>query len=774
MKRFAQQFGQVMGNKVALATLFGGVLAALMAAPVEPYPKLDPLNELSAAALPAPLIIDWAHGAHGVHQVGAEGLIALPDYLPDEQYGGGVMLPNSTVLPEVPDDSYYRAVGPNFGLVFKGDPPPPAVEAVVMEAVRLWDSVLAESAPVDVSFSWVDMQSPNILGYAGPTALYNGDGLGAGEYLYPAAVANTILGRDIDQASVEAQVVLNSQVNWYIGTVGTPSSTQLDLLTVVLHEIGHGMGFVGSASGQQLAARPFMYDTQVMNGDRRLVDEANRDSLLTSNSLSLRISESLTARLYSPSSWSQGSSFSHFDESAYPAGSGGALMTPSLRRGEVERSIDGYVLGVMARIGWPMHSGPVAPSLSASTTGDRVDVEINPNLDQPGPAPDSFKVEWIVDGRVLNTQVFAASITQASLGGLRVGEPYFVRVTPLLGAMAGTASTVAVSITDAQLSSAPRAVSTSSGLRPRISWNPPEVGNPESYVIEFSTDGGPWMVGAESTSLSASVQVPEGVHQFRVAGINGYGRGAYGYSVPTGFSATVVRPLPLDGQLARLYTAYFARIPDESGFSYWRDRRAGGRPLQEISQEFASSAEFVAAYGLLDDKSFVELVYRNVLGRPSDAEGRAHWVNQLASGAKRGEVMVGFSESGEFIAATGTRPPGSPVEAELSRLFFATFLRYPDQTGLDYWVRNRAAGMSLVDIGSLFADSAEFVERYGNMTDQSFVRLVYNNVLGREPDDGGLSYWLGRLASGTSRGAMMVDFSASEEFVAQTGTIPQT
>jgi alpha-tubulin suppressor-like RCC1 family protein len=51
----------------------------------------------------------------------------------------------------------------------------------------------------------------------------------------------------------------------------------------------------------------------------------------------------------------------------------------------------------------------------------------------------------------------------------------------------------------------------------------------------------------------------------------------------------------------------------------------------------------------LSNRLFVELVYRNVLGRDGDAAGIASWTKKLDSKAKtRGQVMVGFSESSEY------------------------------------------------------------------------------------------------------------------------------
>jgi hypothetical protein len=86
--------------------------------------------------------------------------------------------------------------------------------------------------------------------------------------------------------------------------------------------------------------------------------------------------------------------------------------------------------------------------------------------------------------------------------------------------------------------------------------------------------------------------------------------------------------------------------------AYWAVQRQAGFTLAVVSEQFALSDEFVNRYGLADDPQFVDLVYRNVLGRPADADGRAYWLGQLETGVTRGQLMAGFTESAEFVALT--------------------------------------------------------------------------------------------------------------------------
>ncbi len=110
----------------------------------------------------------------------------------------------------------------------------------------------------------------------------------------------------------------------------------------------------------------------------------------------------------------------------------------------------------------------------------------------------------------------------------------------------------------------------------------------------------------------------------------------------------------VQGAITRLYSAAFDRAPDADGHAYWTRRYLSGRSLSAIALEFVASPEFRRTYGNLNDHDFVRQVYRNVLGREPDAAGLAHWTGVLASGRTRGFVLIGFSQSGEMRAATGT------------------------------------------------------------------------------------------------------------------------
>ena len=670
-------------------------------------------------------------------------------------------------------------VNSGMSVVFDAAHTPPAnVQAVILAAAQDWDEALATSpaGPVQIAVAWRNLGHPSLLGSAGPTSLTSRAGLPSGSY-YPIGLANTLLGTDHNGGDPEILVNLNSTSNWYVGTSGHPGS-QADLYSVALHEIGHGLGFIGSATenpgpGPALKSPPFVFDEAITYNGQPLLGQSNPNSLLQSNNLRIRISDALDQKLYAPGTWQEGNSYSHFDELDNPAGSPGALMTPALQSGETARTLYAPVLGVMDGMGWPMRVGAATPTITgAASSPGAATVNWNQNLGQTAVAPDSYRVEaWHGGTSLAGSVEVSASATSTTVGSLTAGGSYTIKVIPRVDGVDGVAASTSLTLTATP--GPPAIVVVSGGGHDQaVSWTAAPGGGVTGYDVERSIDGVNWTTVGSTGGLGLTTTVPEGVHQFRVRGINGYGAGAYGYSIPTGVSAGLIRPVALDGQIGRVYRAYFLREPDGNGFTYWRGQRAGDASLSSISDVFAVSDEFVNRYGPLDNGQFVQLVYQNVLGRPADAPGFSHWTGLLAAGGSRGQVMTGFSESSEYIAKTGTVAPSLSARDQVYRLYVACLLRFPDAAGLDYWSGVRSGGASLESIAASFATSTEFVASYGSLPNDQFVELVYNHVLGRPADGAGFSYWNGQLAAGMDRGAMMAAFSESSEFIVATGTLP--
>ena len=100
------------------------------------------------------------------------------------------------------------------------------------------------------------------------------------------------------------------------------------------------------------------------------------------------------------------------------------------------------------------------------------------------------------------------------------------------------------------------------------------------------------------------------------------------------------------------------------------------------------------------------------------------------------------------------------------RLYNAAFRRFPDASGLAYWIEKFSSGENDIrTVASSFLLSDEFKLRYGeNITDNQYVKTLYINVLNRELDQGGYDYWVGNLANGTeTRYEVLLGFAESAE-----------
>ena len=117
----------------------------------------------------------------------------------------------------------------------------------------------------------------------------------------------------------------------------------------------------------------------------------------------------------------------------------------------------------------------------------------------------------------------------------------------------------------------------------------------------------------------------------------------------------------ISSKIFRLYNSTFGRFPDIEGLKYWIDNNDNGiDTFKKTAESFIESKEFKSLYGEnITNSVFIGKLYKNVLGRVSDAEGFNYWVGNLNDGVEnRSEILLNFSESNEsidnFTNQTGT------------------------------------------------------------------------------------------------------------------------
>lgn len=165
-----------------------------------------------------------------------------------------------------------------------------------------------------------------------------------------------------------------------------------------------------------------------------------------------------------------------------------------------------------------------------------------------------------------------------------------------------------------------------------------------------------------------------------------------------------------------------------------------------------SIADAVVYYGARSEYTIKHVADGFLVGRPSGREAHLSSIERLM-----------FTKSNEVVALSLDGHLGQAF-----RLYTAAFDRAPDQTGLGFWLHTADRGVSLQDMARGFIASNEFISLYGaSPNDSAFVAALYQNVLHRAGDAGGVSYWNDALAKGADRADVLAAFSESAENQAQ-------
>ncbi|MBR3057819.1 MAG: DUF4214 domain-containing protein [Clostridiales bacterium] len=257
-----------------------------------------------------------------------------------------------------------------------------------------------------------------------------------------------------------------------------------------------------------------------------------------------------------------------------------------------------------------------------------------------------------------------------------------------------------------------------------------------------------------------------------------------GSSTPTtvpGKPTGSVTPAPQSGPsiaefVERLYTIALDRPSEKAGKDFWvNEIESGNRTGGDCAHFFLIEAPEFLNRGLSDD-DFVETLYRTFFDRDSETAGKSFWVGELKSKRmSRQDVIGGFIDSKEWcnVCATyGVRSGAPTAKAEFAsknaiafatRLYTCCLGREPEEGGLQYW------SLALTNLEKTGADAAKLfftLEEFVNLKtdDTEFLTRLYRTFMGREPEAGGMQYWLGELSKGASRESVMSGFAESEEF----------
>jgi hypothetical protein len=246
-------------------------------------------------------------------------------------------------------------------------------QTAFQEAVNIWSTLIKSPVKIKIRAYWRPLGT-NVLGSAiWGNAFANFPNAQKLNTFYPVALAEKMAGKDLNHPdSVDIFANFSSETAWYYGTSGNPPANTTDLVSVVLHEIGHGLGFTDSydvesglgSHGVQSTPIPIVYDLAVENGNNQnlfrtftspsgeLATELTGSNIFYNSALAKAANNDQLPRLYAPATWNGGSSIAHLNESTYGKGDPNSLMTPFIGFTEVMHDPGQIVLGIFSDMGW--------------------------------------------------------------------------------------------------------------------------------------------------------------------------------------------------------------------------------------------------------------------------------------------------------------------------------------------------------------------------------------------------------------------------------------
>jgi hypothetical protein len=251
----------------------------------------------------------------------------------------------------------------------------PQAQTAFQYAVSIWESLVVSTVPITIDAYWQPLD-PGVLGQSGPNSLARDSNTNT---WYVIALANQLAGQDLDLSNTDMTSRISSTFNWYFGTDGNTPGNQVDLVTVALHEILHGLGNVGLmqySNGEGSwgfgTGFPAIYDRFTENGaGQGLINTSlfpnpsvALGNQLTSNNLFFDGPNAVAAnngnrpQLYAPSQWAGGSSYAHLDEGTYGRGNPNSLDTPFVAYGEAIHNPGPIPLGILKDEGWNLAPPP--------------------------------------------------------------------------------------------------------------------------------------------------------------------------------------------------------------------------------------------------------------------------------------------------------------------------------------------------------------------------------------------------------------------------------
>ena len=278
------------------------------------------------------------------------------------------------MLPRTPPSGKYALAPPAANISVNYNGFTPEAQAAFQRAIDIWSSLLITTVPIEIEASFTTFEEEDTLGAARPSFWRC---IASLNICLPLGLINQIRSEDLDPDDPDILVTMSSSEDWYFGLDGRPGEDEFDFVSVVLHEIGHGLGFYDSFKIDESTEEaeygigddniPTIFDHSIFDTEiNQLIDEdeyTNPSTALTDAVTGIKLfwlgPKTLTANggsspvlLWAPEEYSGSSSVAHLDEHAYPPGTPNELMNPSQPSGMAIHDPGPIVLAMLEDMLW--------------------------------------------------------------------------------------------------------------------------------------------------------------------------------------------------------------------------------------------------------------------------------------------------------------------------------------------------------------------------------------------------------------------------------------
>jgi hypothetical protein len=662
-------------------------------------------------------------------------------------------------------------------------------------AADLWGATIKSDVPITIAASWAPLTcnaTSATLGAATSAGTFsNFPGAPVANTLYSAALANAIAGKDLNPSRAEISAQFNSNLgntgcldgtHFYLG-LDNRHGSDIDLVAVLMHEFGHGLGFqsfTNGSTGQWAFGSPSVFD-------RFLLDNATGK---TWDQTSMTNAERAASAVSTSNLVWNGPAVT---------GDGRGVLGSARVRVNSPAGIAASYVANTAEFGAPLSSG--------GTTANVVQA-LDPSDANGAATTDGCSAitnHSDVAGRIAlidrGTCTFVTKVKNAQNAGA-VGVVIANSSAGVFGGLGGSDASIsipAVMVTfdngntiKSQLGAGVNATLLFDNSSPS---GADAQGHPQMYAPATFSSG-------SSVSHFDTVLAPNQLMEPNISGDL-----LHSVATPSDLTGSQLRDIgwafnPVGDAnffVTQHYRDFLNREPDSGGLSFWRDEVLGcgtDKACVEVKRVNVSAAFFLS----IEFQQTGNLVYKmykagfgNLPGGKPVAVRRADFINDTRAVASTpAQVVVGQTgweqqlqaNKDAFALAFVQRPAFQAAHAgQIATVYVDSLLA---NTGVTFTLAERTAAINAFNSnGGGAAGQAAALRSVAECNsvstktfNESFVLMQYFGYLQRDPDSGpdtnfdGYQFWLGKLNqfNGDYIAAEMVKaFIQSDEYVGRFG-----